>query len=140
MDFYNLTSPCGLDCFNCPLYLAGQNETLRASLAARLKVPVSAARCRGCRNQSGQIEAIGRFNTCHIFRCARARGQDFCGHCPDFPCDLLHPLADQADQRPHNTKVFNSCLIKKLGLEKWALEKAHKVKETYFNGRIDLSD
>jgi hypothetical protein len=32
------------------------------------------------------------------------------------------------------TKLFNLCLIKKLGLETWAEEKAKDIKETYFNG------
>ncbi|WP_374700397.1 DUF3795 domain-containing protein [Sporomusa ovata] len=75
-----------------------------------------------------------------MYQCIKRKGISFCYDCTDFPCDYLHPYADQADQRTHNTKVFNSCLIKKMGLEKWAEEKAHKVKETYFKGKIKLND
>jgi len=39
---------------------------------------------------------------------------------------------------PHNTKVFNLALIRKMGLEKWAQEKARSVKRTYFKGKLEL--
>jgi len=39
---------------------------------------------------------------------------------------------------PHNTKVFNLCLIKKMGLEAWAETKAKNVKHTYFKGQFKL--
>ena len=140
MDYFQMTSPCGLDCFNCPLFLANNDRELRESLAESLRVAEDAAVCAGCRNQLGTIEAIGRCKPYRIYQCAQNQGFDFCFHCPEFPCDYLHPVAYQADQLPHNTKVFNSCLIKKMGLEKWAVEKALAVKETYFRGRINLDD
>jgi hypothetical protein len=43
-----------------------------------------------------------------------------------------------ASQVPHNTKVFNLCLIKKMGLESWAETKAKNVKSTYFKGKFKL--
>ena len=66
------------------------------------------------------------------------KGYDFCCECDDFPCDHLHPYSDRANEVPHNTKVFNLCLIKKMGLEKWAEEKAGEVKSTYFKGKFKL--
>ena len=138
MDYFNLTSPCGLDCFNCQLYLAGTDEDLRARLAEQLKIAPDAARCNGCRNQVGQVPAIGRHEPCRIYQCVEDQGLTFCGDYSDFPCDHLHPVADQADLRPHNTKVFNCCRIKKMGLKKWAIEKALSVRATYFNGTIRL--
>jgi len=140
MDYFKMTSPCGLDCFNCPLFLAGNDMELRESLAKKLSVTIDTATCAGCRNQCGTVEAIGRSKPCRIYQCAQNQDIDFCFQCSDFPCDHLHPVAYQADQRPHNTKVFNSCLIKKMGLENWAVEKALAVKETYFQGRINLDD
>ena len=56
----------------------------------------------------------------------------FCGDCDQFPCDNLHPYADKTATLPHNIKVFNLCLIKKMGLEKWAGSKAGDVRKTYF--------
>lgn len=72
---------------------------------------------------------------CTVYPCAEERGVKFCCDCADFPCDSLHPYADQAGSLPHNTKVFNLCLIKKMGVEVWARDKARSVKETYFKGK-----
>lgn len=140
MNYQNMTAPCGLDCFNCPIYLAVTDEKLRKIVAARLNVPIDKAQCHGCRNETGIISAIGRNKPCYIYQCIQEKEISFCCDCTDFPCDYLHPYADQADQRPHNTKIFNSCLIKKMGLEKWGKEKAKNVKETYFKGKIKLND
>jgi len=140
VDYQNMTSPCGLDCFNCPLYLANTDEKLREMIADRYKCSQEKAVCRGCRNEEGVIAVIGRNKPCYIYQCIRSKDISFCCDCKDFPCDYLHPYAEQADQRPHNTKVFNSCLIRKMGLEEWAKEKARSVKETYFKGKIKLND
>lgn len=140
MNYQNMTAPCGLDCFNCPMYLANNDAEIRAALSIRLNIPAEKAVCQGCRNQAGTVSAIGRNEPCYIYRCSQSKGHNFCFGCADFPCDHLHPYADQADKRPHNTKVFNSCLIKKMGLEKWAKEKAKHVKDTYFHGTIKLND
>ena len=140
MDYQNLTAPCGLDCFNCPIYLANKDEKLRGLIAERLNIPFEKAVCGGCRNESGIIAAIGRDKPCYVYQCVEKKGIDFCYDCEEFPCDYLHPYSDQAAQKPHNTKVFNLCLIKKMGLEKWATEKAKSVKETYYKGKLKLGD
>lgn len=140
MDYQNMTAPCGLDCFNCSLYLAIADEKLREKVAARLNVPLEKAVCNGCRNEAGVIAAIGRDKPCYVYQCIHEKGLNFCCDCSDFPCDYLHPHADQADQKPHNTKVFNLCLIKKMGLEEWAKGKAKDVKENYFKGKLKLGD
>ncbi|HEY3353834.1 MAG TPA: DUF3795 domain-containing protein [Polyangia bacterium] len=49
MDYAQLTAPCGLDCFNCALYLAREDPELRAKVAVRLGVPPERAACAGCR-------------------------------------------------------------------------------------------
>ena len=70
---------------------------------------------------------------------ARAeKGIAYCYECAEFPCDYLHPYADQASFRQHNTKPFNLCLIKKMGIEQWAVDKAANVKETYFSGKLKV--
>lgn len=137
MDYENMTAPCGLDCFNCNLYLANTNKQLRVKYAKQLAIPEAAAVCPGCRNAAGKISAIGRQESCAIYKCNAEKNTRHCCDCSDFPCEYLQPLAFQADQRPHNTKVYNLCLIKKLGLEKWAIEKAGSVKNTYFNGKFN---
>ena len=69
---------------------------------------------------------------------ARKKGITYCWECGEFPCDHLHPYADQAAIRQHNTKLFNLCLIKRMGVERWAEEKVLKVKQTYFHGEFRM--
>jgi len=138
MDYTQMTAPCGLDCFNCPVYLAKDNEQIRASIAKRLNIPAEKAMCNGCRNENGTIGFLGMTEPCNVYKCIDQKDIKFCCDCSDFPCNHLHPYADRADQVPHNTKVFNLCLIKKMGLEEWAKEKAKSVKNTYFKGNFKL--
>lgn len=138
MDYRNMTAPCGLDCFNCPLYFATKDENLRKKIAENLKIPVEIAQCRGCRNENGTMAFMKMTEPCTVYRCTQSNGVDLCCECEDFPCDALHPYADKASAVPHNTKVFNLCLIKKMGLEKWATEKAQSVKNTYLKGTFKL--
>lgn len=139
MDYRHMTAPCGLDCFNCFFYLAtqGDEESLRITKAYHetMGVPEEIMRCNGCRAHEGNppmhAVSMDREGPCPAYGCSTEKGLDFCCDCDDFPCDHLHPYADRADKVPHNTKVFNLCLIKKMGLEKWATEKAAKVRQTY---------
>lgn len=139
MDYREMTAPCGLDCFNCHFYLAKDNpESMKVleSYNRLMGVPIDVMLCKGCRGEGGLPETLkygmGKTEPCHCYTCTQEKGIDFCCDCDDFPCDQLHPYADRAAQVPHNTKVFNLCLIKKLGLEKWAESKAGEVRETYF--------
>ena len=138
MDYRHMTAPCGLDCFNCPMYLANENERLRQAIAKNLSLAPEQASCQGCRTHGGAIPVLGMTEPCRVFRCIQDKGIDFCCDCSNFPCDHLHPYADRASDVPHNTKVFNLCLIKKMGLEAWAQAKAKSVKDTYFKGRFAL--
>ena len=139
MDYREMTAPCGLDCFNCALYLAANDEVLRGRVAQALGLPPEKAQCAGCRPQKGVMYWNGWTECeCGAYNCVTAKGHDFCCDCQDFPCDHLHPYADRAAEVPHNTKVFNLGLIKKMGLENWAQNKAAEVKRTYYKGKFKL--
>jgi len=138
MDYLRMTAPCGLDCFNCPVYLAKDNERLRAAIAKRENIPPEKVSCLGCRNENGTMKWMDWTEPCSVYKCITRKNIDFCCDCEDFPCDNLHPYADRASERPHNTRVFNLCLIKKMGLENWARNKARDVKDTYFRGQFKL--
>ena len=142
LDFREMTAPCGLDCFNCPVYLANFNEEIRKQLALGLKergLSTDKVTCQGCRKENG-ICPLGGLMTepCKVFKCISSKGIESCAECDDFPCDYLHPYADRASEVPHNTKVFNLALIRKMGVEKWAQEKAKQVKYTYFYGKWNI--
>ena len=138
MDYEQMTAPCGLDCFNCPMYLANEVKKLRTSVSKNLNIPSEKAICKGCRNENGTISFLKMTEPCNVYKCIQNKGLKFCYECSDFPCDHLHPYADRASLFPHNTKVFNLCLIKKMGLETWANEKAKSVKDTYYKGKFKL--
>ena len=70
--------------------------------------------------------------------CIERKGIDFCGDCPEFPCNHLHQYADVASVLPHNTRVFNLCLIKRMGLESWAETKGKSGKDTYYKGKFKI--
>ena len=135
-DFVQMTAPCGLDCFNCPVYLANENDILRQTIAENLGIPAESAVCQGCRNEKGIIGIIQKTDPCPVYTCTSEQGIHNCSECPEFPCDYLHPYADRASSMPHNTKLFNLCLIKKMGIESWAETKAKEVKEAYYNAKL----
>jgi hypothetical protein len=139
MDYFQMTAPCGLDCFNCTFYLASASPDAMAQLeqwSQEYGIPIEVMPCKGCRHHDGkipvQLHLYGESHRCAAYECAKRNDHGFCGDCQDFPCDHLHPYADKAATLPHNTKVFNLCLINKMGLEKWAETKAAEVRNTYF--------
>lgn len=139
MDYYQMTAPCGLDCFNCHFYLARKDKEAMSTvkkLSEEFNLPVEIMLCNGCRNHNGKIplqkHIFGDAHRCAAYECSQGKGLEYCGDCEDFPCDNLHPYADMASDLPHNIKVFNLCLIKKMGLETWARTKASDVRKIYF--------
>jgi len=138
MDWESMTAPCGRDCFNCPAYVAKEHGRLRSFLAKKMDLPLEQASCNGCRDECGTIGFLKMKEPCKIFTCVQEKQITFCFECDDFPCDYLHPYADQASVIPHNTKVFNLCLIKKMGLESWAKTKAKSVFDTYFKAKFKI--
>ena len=136
MNYEQMTATCGLPCFECALYLAKEDKETQAFISELLDIPIEKSVCKGCRNENGQC--VHHDEPCRLYPCAEEKGLKFCYECSDFLCDYLHPYADKADIIWHNTKVFNLCLIKKMGLEAWAKNKAKNVKEVYYYGKWKL--
>jgi len=88
--------PCGIYCKRCP--------------------GIESFGCNGCREQKGQIL---KFPVCKTYKCVISKGYDFCYDCEDFPCEMLQPIVNFEIFKPHNSKVYNSIMIQKLGLEEW---------------------
>lgn len=133
MDYEKMTAPCGLACFDCVVHLAEQDGEWRTRVSSQFGIPEEDIGCPGCREIQGKCPVVPQ--ACTVYPCAQERGVTFCYECSDFPCDALHPYADQATSLPHNTKVFNLCLIKRMGVKAWAESKAKSVKEVYFRGK-----
>ena len=89
-------APCGIYCKRCP--------------------GVKVYNCKGCREQSGQISKLP---VCKTYECVTNKGYEFCYECEDFPCEMLQPIVNFEIFVPHNSKLYNLVMIKKLGLEEW---------------------
>ena len=89
-------APCGIYCKRCP--------------------GVKFYKCKGCREQKGQVK---EFPVCKTYECVTSKGYEFCYECADFPCEMLQPIVNFEIFAPHNSKVYNLIMIKKLGLEDW---------------------
>jgi hypothetical protein len=140
INFARMTAPCGLDCFNCRLYLAGSDEKIRKENMEQYHVSYENAMCPGCRPTDGLIPVRCSFGMgrCKVYSCVSVKGIHSCADCSDFPCENLHPFAENASLLPHNIKVYNIALIRKMGLEAWAKEKAKSVRETYFHHPFEI--
>jgi hypothetical protein len=136
VDHHRMTAPCGLACFACALHLARYHPALETIISSTFGMPQEMISCKGCRDEGGKCGHLPM--PCRVYPCAQEKGIEFCHECSDFPCDYLHPYADRADMLPHNTKVFNLCLMKKMGLDAWAKDKAQNVRDTYFWGNWTL--
>lgn len=89
--------PCGIYCKACP--------------------GIRFYNCKGCREEKGKIS---KFPTCKTYECVINKGYDFCSECEEFPCEMLMPIVNFEIFLPHNSKVYNSVMIKKLGLKEWS--------------------
>lgn len=114
-----LAAVCGLFCPGCVIYIAAhETPEKREALARARGWAVADMVCEGCR-------AEVRFSycqTCTLYACATNRGLDFCGACPDYPCDDLR--AFQAE-RPHRRELWQAqARIQEAGWQQWFAEMA----------------
>ena len=132
-EVFELTAPCGLDCFNCELLQANLTDDKRAAFASALHCSPADVACGGCRAAGGCKLMEG---PCPTRACVMERGLSFCSQCDDFPCARLMPARDGADRYPHNIKLYNLCRIQAVGLQRWAEEEAEQVRRRYYHGRF----
>jgi len=140
MDYRNMTAPCGKDCFNCPLYIGEENKENRREFFERGNIPDEKYRCLGCRDNKGYcpgLEILGIDPHCKTYQCVQEHKVEFCFECGQFPCFRLQPVADRAERVPHALKVYTLCLIKKMGVEKWAEELSKKIFSDYYTRKLN---
>jgi hypothetical protein len=151
MDYQELTAPCGIPCFECVVYKASTDETLKKRIAAGIGMDEEKCHCFGCRSRGGKgflaeknkifpegkCALLNEKGICKIYLCTKSQNIHNCSECQNFPCDKLQPVADRASQIPHNLKIYNLALIKKMGLAKWAEEKAAVTMHEYKHKKLD---
>lgn len=62
------------------------------------------------------------------------KGHNFCYECEDFPCEKLQPIVNFEIFLPHNSKIYNLLMIKKLGIVEWN-KICEKQSKLYYEGR-----
>lgn len=129
-----LTASCGLACFLCDIHENNLTNELAELIHIKWSVPKEEIACKGCRQQDGKHFHIP--HGCATLDCAKAKGVELCCECHDFPCAFLAPTADQAAVYPHNTKLFNLCRIKKVGIERWIEAEAGQIRKKYFKAKF----
>jgi hypothetical protein len=110
----NLAAVCGLFCQACSIYIGTMEDPRRLeAIAARWGLPADQVHCEGCRSQ----RRFAYCQTCKMSACAREKGLDFCGACPDYPCP---DLAKFQAEMPHRLELWsNQERIRQVGFEKW---------------------
>jgi hypothetical protein len=86
---------CGLDCDQCPAYVATQknDDALRAETAKKwsaqfnAKISPSDINCDGCQSDSERL--FSHCSICEIRKCCREKKLSTCARCPEYPCDKL---------------------------------------------------
>lgn len=126
-EYFELTAPCGLDCFNCELLEANLTAERRGELAAAAKRAPAEVGCPGCRAGGGCPSVP---EPCPTRGCAAEHGVAFCSQCDNFPCPRLMPVREAAAW-PHNLKLYNLCRIQAVGLRRWAEEEAGATRARY---------
>jgi hypothetical protein len=129
-------APCGLDCSCCQMYMAKESPRLRITIHDKTGIPIDEASCSSCRGEGGLIRCQQMTAPCAVFKCSQEKNVKICCDCDEFPCAHYQPYAHQAAENPHNLKLYNLCLIKKMGLEAFAKTMAYKVREAYFKGKL----
>ena len=90
-----MIASCGLDCGQCPAYIATQknDDNLRAETAknwsAQFNAKISPAdiNCDGCTSDSKRL--FSHCAVCEIRKCSREKKLANCAHCPEYPCAKL---------------------------------------------------
>jgi len=129
-----LVAPCGIDCGNCELYICRGSDKLMDYLVSQ-GIPKEKLPCGGCRFLRGNCPVLGE--QCATYACAAVKNVEFCFECGDFPCGTLNPAADRADILPHNTKVFNLCVIKRDGVAGF-MRISDGIKKKYYQGKMSI--
>ncbi len=83
-----MTACCGMDCSNCPIFMAAQDHDKALALAASWRengygdaVP-EWFRCQGCR---GPDELVWS-EDCVMRSCCKEKAVENCSICAEFPC------------------------------------------------------
>lgn len=98
---YTKMSFCGIECINCPIFLAtieqdtAQQQMLRESVAKQCSelygMDIKAedvTDCDGCLANTGRL--FSGCANCEIRKCAQKKELESCAFCDEYACEILY--------------------------------------------------
>jgi len=85
---------CGLVCTDCPAYLATQDDDEKRKEVAQKwssdehPIKPEDINCDGCLAVGKRL--IKFCDICEVRRCGFERKVETCGHCGDYPCEMIN--------------------------------------------------
>ena len=109
-------TPCGLDCYDCPIRLRTKEEL---DYWTQQKVDLEKIRCGGCRSERNEDHWSPQ---CKILQCCvYERGYEFCAQCQDFPCPILEVWAKEYEHHAQAVEALKK--MKDIGIDEWLKER-----------------
>lgn len=104
----NITAYCGLDCNECPTFLATKsNDDEKRKEVAELwsnlykaEIKASDINCDGCKSSGGSL--FSHCNVCEIRKCAKEKAINNCSECDEYVCEKLGELFRMAPEAKQN--------------------------------------
>ncbi len=98
---------CGLNCIECPAYIAYQtdDEALRKKTAKKWSTPdhpvsVEDIDCTGCKSTKPPI--FNWCSRCEVRSCAIEHEAETCAHCADYSCEKIDKLIKMLGNEARN--------------------------------------
>ena len=112
MDDTTRFAVCGIDCMRCSIHLRTEEE-LKYWRARN--VDLDRIACDGCRSDRNGCHWSG--DCALLICCLYEKKLDFCGECPDFPCQKVSEWAEEWEH--HSIAVESMKEMKAVGKENW---------------------
>ncbi len=132
-----IISPCGLNCSTCQVYKDNVTPELQESLSAGTSFPKEEISCDGCKDGNVCISLKLQGKECETLNCSTEKGVTYCFECNEFPCERLMPTANGANIYPHNTKLYNLCIMQRIGVQEWC-KISEDIKNKYFTTEFEI--
>lgn len=97
-----MIAPCGLDCIECPAYVATQENDIdalqkmaaEASAQFGMDLATDDVKCDGCMSDGRKI---GYCDECGIRACVINRDIPNCAHCPEYGCSVMTAFTEKSE-------------------------------------------
>ena len=107
---------CGLNCFNCPIYIATQkdDDQERKKIAEQwstdeFPLEQKDINCEGCLIEEAKLSKFAR--ACEVRACGVEKKVKNCGYCEEYPCqklDKLWKMFDSTEAKASLDKIRNN--------------------------------